>query len=57
MEVTTDEPAEGPRGAEVKAAFSSGVEGADDDEEEDEVPRMEDMEKFPGPFVLKLVVN
>ena len=47
MEVTTDEPSD-PRGDEVKAAFSSGVEGADDDEEA-VVPRMEDIENFTGP--------
>ena len=41
MEVTTDEPSD-PRGDEVKAAFSSGV-------EEVVVPRMEDIENFTGP--------
>ena len=45
MEVTTDEPND-PRGDEVKAAFSSGV-------EEVVVPRMEDIENFPGPARLK----
>ena len=61
VEVTTeeDEPPEDPRGPEVRAAFSKGVEGADEDDEDGdvEVPRMEDMEKFPGPVGLKQLIT
>ena len=38
-----------PRDDEVRAALSRGVEDADDDGGDEDVPRMEDMENFPGP--------
>ena len=49
VEVTVGDGPGGPSGAEVRAAFSRGVEGAEDED----VPRMEDMENLPGPGGVK----
>ena len=49
VEVTAGNGPGGPNGAEVRAAFSRGVEGAEDED----VPRIEDMENLPGPEGVK----